>query len=50
MTNIRLNIIDSREDLLKQKDNLIILIYKSGAPFDNEAKKLKPIYYHNSKI
>jgi len=39
-TNIRLNIIDSRESLLKQKNNLVIFIYKSGAPFDNDAKEL----------
>jgi len=40
-TNVRLNIIDSREGLVKQKDNLVIFIYKSDAPFDNEAKELR---------
>jgi len=39
-TNIRLNVIDSRENLLKQKDNLVIFIYSNSAPFDNGAKEL----------
>jgi len=50
-TNIRLNIIESRESLLKQKDNLVIFIYKNGEPFDNGAKELHeaklPIQFKN---
>lgn len=33
--------IDSRDSLLKQKDNIVIFIYMSGAPFDNGAKELQ---------
>jgi len=44
-TNIRLNVIESRESLLKQKDNLVIFIYQNGEPFDNGAKEL-----HKAKL
>jgi len=40
-TNIRMNIIESRESLLKQKDNLVIFVCKNGAPFDHGAKELQ---------
>lgn len=38
-TNIRTNIIYSRENLLKQHDNLVIFIYTNGRPYDNGAKE-----------
>jgi len=39
-TIVRFNIIESRDNLLKHKDNLVIFIYQNGAPFDNGAKEL----------
>jgi len=36
-----MNIIESREKLLKQKDNLVIFICQNGAPFDNGAVELQ---------
>jgi len=35
-----LNIIETRDSLLQQKDNLVIFITLDDAPFDNGAKEL----------
>lgn len=40
-SNIRMNIIYSRENLLSQKDNLVIFIRSDGTPFDNGARELQ---------
>jgi len=58
-TNLRMNILESRENLLKQKDNLVIFVCQNGVPFDNGAKELyrakllpqfKDIMYERAKI
>ena len=58
-TNVRLNIISSRESLLKQRDNIVIFICQDGAPFDNGARELseagllpnyRDIMYERAKV
>lgn len=49
-TNIRLNIISSRENLLKQRDNIVIFIYQDGMLFNMQKNYLKLDYFPNIVI
>lgn len=57
--DMRLNIIVSRENLLKQRDNIVIFIDTNGTPFDNGANELykadllpkyRDIVYERAKV